>query len=455
MFGRIIFLPLLSIMMYVSEVTAQTDTYTVHLRGQLQNMGTRDVTLSPDDAASMLGNSRDVIIHTDKEGRFDTILTLRKPAYYNLHRNTLYLSPGDDMEITVGQNQLRAQFTGKGAVANEYMKGRLFPKAGSYLNGGGNLRDDFVQFRAFVDSMVVDRRKQLSELSDVSSEFYDMENARIDADILNTYINYPSLALTYSRYRKTDMTREKIPSFYEELADSMRPLINRINDDKYLDVAVVREVLLDLMESNRLRAWVTGITFSPRLQALSKASRWARQLQRQNDKQTLDEAQAFIETLKECDFSQELRMRIEKALRIGKGRAAADIQLIAPDGSLHHLSEYKGKVIFLDFWATWCGPCIKEAPFFQELSTRFSSDDVIFIQVSIDTNKNTWKNYLKNHPNILPQYNSTDIVLREQWGITEIPRFVLINRDFIIESSYAPNPSDPEAARLITRSLSR
>ena len=197
------------------------------------------------------------------------------------------------------------------------------------------------------------------------------------------------------------------------------------------------------------------MTFSPRLQALSKATRWARQLQRQNDRKTVEEALAFTNNLHERDFSQELRIRIDKALRIGKGRAAADIQLTAPDGSLHYLSEYKGKVIFLDFWATWCGPCIKEAPHFQELSTRFSSDDVVFIQVSIDTNIKTWKNYLKSHPNTLPQYISTDIVLKEQWGITEIPRFILIDRDFIIESSYAPNPSNQETVRLITQTLSR
>ena len=455
MIRQLVFLPLLLAMMFFPEVAAQTDVHNVRLRGQLQNMGSRDVTLSPDDAVSMLGSSRDITIHTDEQGRFDTLLTLHKPAYFNLHRNTLYLSPGDNMEIRVGQNQLRAQFMGKGAVANTYMKGRLFPKAGSYLNGGGNLRDDFTQFHAFVDSMVDDRRKQLSELTEISPEFYDMERARIDADILNTYINYPSLALTYSRYRKTDMTREKIPAFYESLAEEVRPLINHINNDKYLDVAVVREVLLDLLENNRLKAWVCAMTFSPRLQALSKATRWARQLQRQNDRKTVEEALAFTNNLHERDFSQELRIRIDKALRIGKGRAAADIQLTAPDGSLHYLSEYKGKVIFLDFWATWCGPCIKEAPHFQKLSTRFSSDDVVFIQVSIDTNIKTWKNYLKSHPNTLPQYISTDIVLKEQWGITEIPRFILIDRDFIIESSYAPNPSNQETVRLITQTLSR
>ncbi len=377
MIRQLVFLPLLLAMMSFPEVAAQTDVNNVRLRGQLQNMGTRDVTLSPDDAVSMLGNSRDIIIHTDEQGRFDTLITLHKPAYFNLHRNTLYLSPGDDMDIRVGQNPLRAQFMGKGSVANIYMKGRLFPKAGSYLNGGGNLRDDFMQFHAFVDSMVDDRRKQLGVLTDISPEFYDMERARIDADILNTYINYPSLALTYSRYRKTDMTREKIPAFYESLAEEVRPLINHINNDKYLDVAVVRDVLLDLMENNRLKTWVSGMAFSPRLQALSKATRWARQLQRQNDSKTVDEAIAFTNNLHERDFSQELRIRIDKALRIGKGRAAADIHLTAPDGSLHYLSEYKGKVIFLDFWATWCGPCKKIGPIIEELASEYEGQVII------------------------------------------------------------------------------
>lgn len=129
--------------------------------------------------------------------------------------------------------------------------------------------------------------------------------------------------------------------------------------------------------------------------------------------------------------------------------------------ALQHASDadFQNKIqnglTLVDFWATWCGPCIKEAPHFQELSTRFSSDDVVFIQVSIDTNIKTWKNYLKSHPNTLPQYISTDIVLKEQWGITEIPRFILIDRDFIIESSYAPNPSNQETVRLITQTLSR
>lgn len=72
------------------------------------------------------------MIRTDREGHFDTILPLSKPAFYRISRNTLYLSPGDDMEVYITTDNREAVFKGKGAEMNTYMKGRLFPKGGSF-----------------------------------------------------------------------------------------------------------------------------------------------------------------------------------------------------------------------------------------------------------------------------------------------------------------------------------
>lgn len=102
-------------------------------------------------------------------------------------------------------------------------------------------------------------------------------------------------------------------------------------------------------------------------------------------------------------------------------------------------------MLYLDFWATWCGPCIQESPHFEKLATRFKDADVVFIPISTDTGREVWLSYLKAHDKQLPQYNSTDEALRTGWSIHYIPRFVLIDRDFNIADAYAPRPSQPEA----------
>ena len=67
---------------------------TVHLQGQLVDMGTTDVPMRYDGAASLVGDSRDIILHTDAEGRFDTVLTLTAPTYYSISRNTVTIGVG-------------------------------------------------------------------------------------------------------------------------------------------------------------------------------------------------------------------------------------------------------------------------------------------------------------------------------------------------------------------------
>lgn len=100
----------------------------VHLKGQLVDMGTQSVRMSFDGASSIIGDARDIILQTDTEGNFDTTFVLKEPAYYNIRRNTLYLTPGDDMTIRITQSNDEATFEGVGAEANNYMKFRLFPK---------------------------------------------------------------------------------------------------------------------------------------------------------------------------------------------------------------------------------------------------------------------------------------------------------------------------------------
>ena len=101
---------------------------TVHLKGQL-NVGANPVAMKYNGAASMLGDSRDILIRTDENGYFDTVISLSEPAYFDISRNTLYLTPGDDMTVYISQNNEDAVFQGVGAQANNYMKNLLHSTA--------------------------------------------------------------------------------------------------------------------------------------------------------------------------------------------------------------------------------------------------------------------------------------------------------------------------------------
>lgn len=167
---------------------------TVHLKGQLLDMGTTEVPMRYDGAASLVGDSRNIMLRTDAEGRFDTVVTVTEPTYYTISRNTLYLTPGDDLTLRITQDNREATFSGQGAEVNTYLKDRLFPKGGSFLEGGSNLRADFAQTKALVDSLAAVRRARLDTLSGASDEFKRLEGARITADVVNSYLSYPSYA---------------------------------------------------------------------------------------------------------------------------------------------------------------------------------------------------------------------------------------------------------------------
>ncbi len=79
-----------------------------------------------------------------------------------------------------------------------------------------------------------------------------------------------------------------------------------------------------------------------------------------------------------------------------------DLIFIQEDGKKISLSDLKGKVVFINFWATWCRPCIEEMPSIQQLKNKFSNDEIVFIMLNIEANLTKAKKFMKQRNLNLP-----------------------------------------------------
>lgn len=433
----------------------ETTNNTIHLKGQLIDMGSRQVRMNYNGAASMLGDSRDLVILTDEAGRFDTTFTLNEPAYFSISRNTLYLTPGDDMVIKVTQNNKEAEFAGKGAEANNYMKHRLFPKGGSYLEAGRNLRHDFASTKLLIDSLAAVRQHTLDTLSHVSDEFKRLETARIKADVANSYISYASYSGLFKGIKDSEQAAAKWTEFCQSINEPIQPLLKAIIDESLLDVAVVRDVISHHSDSTLKEVWFKELAIPERTAELYACAEEVDRLRNEVSPQAVSQAEAFVQTVKNADFRNEVEQKIQQASKLLPGKEAIDFAITNVKGEEKHLSDFKGKVIYIDLWATWCGPCIHESPYFEKLAKEYEGKEVVFLPISTDTTVKPWLNYLKAHKKDLVQYHSNDEALVTDWAILYIPRFILIDKDFKIVNAYAPRPSEKEAAALIDATLNR
>ena len=108
--------------------------------------------------------------------------------------------------------------------------------------------------------------------------------------------------------------------------------------------------------------------------------------------------------------------------------------------SVVSLSSFKGDVILLNFWATWCGPCIAEIPEFNDLYEKYNSKGFDIIGVSISDNFNQLKKFTnKIDVNYKLLYGSTDLitgVVQQYGGFYSVPVSYLINRDGLVVRGY-------------------
>ena len=125
-----------------------------------------------------------------------------------------------------------------------------------------------------------------------------------------------------------------------------------------------------------------------------------------------------------------------------------DPTVISPDGTKHNLSSlFDGKIVYIDLWATWCGPCCREIPFLEKVVEQYKdNDNVKFISISCDQDREAWLKKLEKDNPSWPQYifdEKSGNQFMKAMHANGIPRFFLIGRDgkFILVKATRPSDS--------------
>lgn len=395
------------------------------------------------------GEQKEVAI--DAAGNGNIEITGFAPQYvtmqYTRGRRTLYLDPNQDLTLSFDSDNMwrNTTFEGAGAAINTYLGSKELKSLG--------MPDMKMQEAAIIhrgDSLYA-ANCQVLEAAQLPDDFAALEKVRLQ---FYTYYYFSKYALYHPHFGKDD---NYIPgkSYYDKL-EALTP----INAD-LLALKEYKAFLPDAINafSNKGKTAASHSTKQSvaYIDATIKDEKVAAFLTDEFvynfvDNNGLDEADEMIvlfrkhvKDAKSIDNFNALCAKWEK-LKSGNPSAAG---FSYPDinGKTVSMADLKGKYIYIDVWATWCGPCRGELPALKELEEKYAGKDIHFVSMSCDKNKKAWEDMVKKEEmKGIQLHMGTDKTFMDAYLINGIPRFILLDRDGNIISANMTRPSDPKTA---------
>ena len=176
-----------------------------------------------------------------------------------------------------------------------------------------------------------------------------------------------------------------------------------------------------------------------------------------------DELQSLLDEVGDGFFDDDYKSRLnkikEKLSWSAPGLQAPDFKAMKLDSTWVSLSDFKGKVVVVDVWATWCEPCKRMMPLFHQLEQELKDENVAFINVCVGTwaEVDLWKTMAKGfqieeNTSFVNGWKS-DFV--KDYHISGVPRYMIFDEEGRIVSVKAPNPLKPELKELIIKTLNK
>jgi thiol-disulfide isomerase/thioredoxin len=125
-------------------------------------------------------------------------------------------------------------------------------------------------------------------------------------------------------------------------------------------------------------------------------------------------------------------------------KMAPPFTVTALDGTKFNLDAMGGRVVLIDFWATWCGPCNAELPHMKKIAKEFAGEPLVIISVSWDSDEQKWRDFINKNEMTWAQYRDADHHLSTLFGINAIPHYFTIDSDGVLTAEMLGEGSDVE-----------
>lgn len=147
----------------------------------------------------------------------------------------------------------------------------------------------------------------------------------------------------------------------------------------------------------------------------------------------------------------------EKWSRLLPGQPFPDFSFKDINGQVFTKEDFKGKVVYMDLWATWCPPCCAEIPYMNRLVKEFEHvRDIAFVSISIDKDAEAWKKKIaEKHMGGIQLLAGPTCFLMEYTNKTAIPHYLIIDKEGNFIDADAPHPSDPDITEQLKKDLSK
>ncbi len=155
----------------------------------------------------------------------------------------------------------------------------------------------------------------------------------------------------------------------------------------------------------------------------------------------------------EGDPERERALRYINQPGLARARMAPAFEVTTIDGKRVSLDSLQGKVVLLDFWATWCMPCQKALPHMKEIAKKFQDQPLVILSVSLDKDEGQWKDFIAKNEMTWPQYRDGGFTgpVAKLFGVEAIPNTFTIDTDGVLQEEHIGDASIDKLKKLLVR----